>query len=62
VVRLDGPLTTTSSRPYAASTTMRSRSPVEGSAVNATPERSESTIRWITTAIAGSSSIPLLAR
>ena len=36
------------------------RSPVAGSAVNITPEISESTMRWTTTAIAGSS--PSLAR
>jgi hypothetical protein len=35
---------------------------VVGSAVNATPERSEAIISWTTTAIAGSAVKPRLAR
>ena len=37
-------------------------SPLAGSAVNITPERSESTMRCTTTAIAGSSVMPCVAR
>ncbi len=56
------PPTTTSPSPNAASTTIRSGSAVDGSAVNRTPARSASTIRCTTTARAGSTSTCLLAR
>ena len=42
--------------------TMRERSPVDGSAVNITPDRSASTICWTTTARAGSSAMPWVQR
>ena len=44
------------------STTTRSVASVVGSAVKATPERSEAIICWTTTAIAGSAVNPRLAR
>jgi hypothetical protein len=56
------PDTTTSPWPNAPSTTTRSVASVVGSAVNATPERSEAIICWTTTAIAGSALNPRLAR
>ncbi len=56
------PLTTASPNPNAASITIRSVAPVEGSQVNITPARSAATISWTTTAMTGSSRIPRLAR
>ena len=47
------PLTTTSPWPQAASTTTRSRRPLTGSAVNATPAFSAGAISWTTTAMSG---------
>ena len=56
------PDTTASPRPKAASMTIVERFAVDGSAVNMTPERSESTISWTITAIAGSPVSSRLAR
>ena len=57
------PLTTASPRPHAAASTISSRAPVVGFAVNMTPAASASTISWTTTASATSAgSIPRRAR
>ena len=57
------PLTTASPRPHAAASTISSRRPVVGFAVNITPAASASTISCTTTASATSAgSIPCRAR
>jgi hypothetical protein len=56
------PPTTTSPCPNAASMTTLVRSDVDGSAENMTPDAVGASMRWTTTAIAGSSAMRWAAR